>query len=105
MEISLEEIFDLVKTEDKYPVEIGKAYLFRTVTHIELGRVKSICGKFATLSDASWIADTGRYHNLLKTGEFSESAEIEPYTYASTVNIDSCVNFAEWPFDLPRNQK
>ena len=62
----------------KSPVEIGKAYLFRTVTHIELGRVVAICGDFVTLEDASWVADTGRYHNALRDGLLRRRAGFVP---------------------------
>ena len=84
------------------PVEIGQSYLFRTVTHIEVGRVSKICGDFVTLEDSSWIADTGRYHDCLRDGTFSE---VEPYPITSTVNLGSLINFAPWPHDLPKAQK
>lgn len=84
------------------PVKIGEAYLFRTVTHIEVGRVTEICGDFVTIEDASWIADTGRYHDCLKNGVFSE---VEPYPISSTVNLGSLINFAPWPHSLPKEQK
>ena len=84
------------------PVEVGSAYLFRTVTHIEVGRVKSICGNFITLEEASWIADTGRYHDCLTKGVFNE---VEPYPITTTININSLINFAPWPHSLPREQK
>lgn len=86
----------------KSPVEIGKAYLFRTVTHIEVGRVLSICGDFVTLEDASWIADTGRYHDCLVKGVFSE---VEPYPNTTTINMASMINFAPWDHNLPKEQK
>jgi hypothetical protein len=96
------ELASIFSTEKKSPVEIGKAYLFRTVTHIEVGRVKSICGDFVILQDASWIADTGRYHNCLKDGVFNE---VEPYPDTTTVNMAALINFAPWPHDLPKEQK
>ena len=87
------------------PVEVGKAYFFRTVTHIELGRVVKVVGKFAFLEDSGWVADTGRYSELLKTGEFDDQAEFEPYPGLTAVNIDSMINFVPWPHKLPRDQK
>jgi len=84
------------------PVEIGRAYLFRTVTHIEVGRVTAVNGVFITLGDASWIADTGRYHDCLKNGTFSE---VEPYPVSTTINSSSLINYAPWPHELPRKQK
>lgn len=84
------------------PFEIGEAYLFRTVTHIEVGRVKRITGQFVELEDASWIADTGRYHNCLRDGVFDE---VEPYPLYTGVNTQSLINYAPWPHKLPKEQK
>lgn len=80
----------------------GTAWLFRTVTHIEVGRVKRVIGPFVELEEASWIADTGRYHDCLKSGVFSE---VEPYPIYTGVNTASLINYAPWPHDLPREQK
>lgn len=87
---------------DASPFEVGKAYLFRTVTHIEVGRVKRLVGQFVELEDASWIAHTGRYHDCLVTGVFDE---VEPYPILTGVNTQSLVNYAPWPHALPREQK
>jgi len=84
------------------PVEIGKSYLFRTVTHIEVGKVKSVHGNFITLEQASWIADTGRYHDCLAKGVFNE---VEPYPDTTTVNASSLINYAPWAHSLPTEQK
>ena len=84
------------------PVVIGEQYLFRTVTHIEVGRVVSVCGNFITLEDASWIADTGRYHDCLAKGVFDE---VEPYPISTTINSSSLINYAPFPHGLPREQK
>ncbi len=91
--------------QSSIPFEVGKAYLFRTVTHVELGKVESICGAFVTLSTASWIADTGRYHDLLKSGVFDDNAEIEPYPNGTIVNTSALINAAPWPHSLPTEQK
>ena len=97
----LANIFSGEKTKE-YPVEIGKAYLFRSVTHIEVGRVVKLTGSFAKIEDASWIADTGRYHNCLKNGTFNE---VEPYPDYSEINLDSLINLAPWNHPLPKDQK
>lgn len=86
----------------EYPFKIGEAYLFRTVTHIEVGRVKRIVGQFVELEEASWIADTGRYHDCLVKGVFDE---VEPYPVFTGVNTQSLINYAPWPHSLPREQK
>jgi len=84
------------------PVKIGESYLFRTVTHIEVGRVKAVDGVFITLEQASWIADTGRYHDCLANGTFSE---VEPYPDVSVINSSSLINYAPWDHSLPTEQK
>lgn len=84
------------------PFVVGESYLFRTVTHIEVGRVKAIKGQFVELEDASWIADTGRYHDCLAKGTFNE---VEPYPLYTGVNTQSLINYAPWPHNLPREQK
>jgi hypothetical protein len=89
-------------SKDEQPIEVGKAYLFRTVTHIELGRVEWIRGNFAKIVDASWIADTGRYHDCLKNGTLNE---VEPYPRYSCVHLPSLINFAPWDHELPTEQK
>lgn len=99
---TLQRPVDSVAGKAKIPVEIGEAYLFRTVTHIEVGRVKSVMGAFVTLEDASWIADTGRYHYCLRDGVFND---VEPYPLTTTINSSSLINFAPWPHKLPKEQK
>ena len=108
MEITLNELKDLFvcsEKENDLPFLVGHSYLFRTVTHIELGRVVRIIGQFIELEDASWIADTGRYHDLLRDGIFSKDSEVEPYPLYTGVNTQSLVNYAPWPHALPREQK
>lgn len=98
----LVEIFGSKKEENQTPFEVGKAYVFRTVTHIDLGIVKRVIGSFVELTDASWIADTGRYHDFLKNGT---PREVEPYPDFCGVNINSLCDYAPWGHDLPRSQK
>ena len=98
----IKEIQNLNMGNSELPFVIGESYLFRTVTHIEVGRVKRIVGQFVELEDASWIADTGRYHDCLRDGTFSE---VEPYPLYTGVNTQSLINYAPWPHKLPRDQK
>lgn len=82
-------------------LEIGKSYFIRTVTLYQVGRVVAVSGQFVKLEDASWIADTGRFADALKTGNFSE---IEPVG-ESYINLTSIID--AFPFDhkLPTSQK
>jgi hypothetical protein len=84
------------------PFDIGKKYLIRTVTHIDVGQVTEIIGDFVRLKDASWIADTGRYHDCLSKGIFNE---IEPYPSEVTINCSAIIDFSEWNHTLPTEQK
>ena len=84
------------------PFEVGKAYVFRTVTMINLGKVKKIVGDFVVLEEAGWIADTGRYSQLLSKGTMNE---FEAYPDISIVNLLALVDAQPWPFELPRETK
>ena len=59
------------------PWEIGKSYLIRTVTMIQHGKVIDVTDKEIVLTDAAWIADTGRFHDFI-TGKCPPS-EVEPF--------------------------
>lgn len=87
-------------------IEVGKSYLFRTVTHIELGEVDTIDGDLVKIINASWIPDTGRYHDALKNGIESQlNSEIEPYPEFSIINLGSLINISPYNHPLPTEQK
>lgn len=81
---------------------IGEAVFIRTITYHSVGRIVNISDKFLTLEDASWIADSGRFHNALRDGTLSE---VEPIIGSYRVNIDSIIDVCEWKHPLPREQK
>ena len=64
------------KCAQDHPWVIGKAYLIRTVTMIQTGRLVAVTPQELVLEDAAWIADTGRFADALKTGKFNE---VEPF--------------------------
>ena len=82
---------------------IGGMYQFRTVTHIITGRLVSIHHDGLRVTDAAWIADTGRYAQAVASGDY---AEVEPYPEGSTVIVSwaAMVDAVEIP-KLPRTQK
>lgn len=82
-------------------LEIGKSYLIRTVTLYQVGRVVAVSGQFVKLKDASWIADTGRFADALKSGEFSE---VEPVG-ESYINLGSIIDAFPFVHTLPKTQK
>lgn len=63
-------------SKSKSPYEIGKNYLIRTATMIDVGRLVEVTDQELILEDAAWIADTGRFNEALKNGTFNE---VEPF--------------------------
>jgi len=86
----------------------GKNVFVRTITHYYTGVLAGqIDGQHMTwleLTDAAWIADTGRFSDALATGSLEE---VEPYPDDLPVYLSSgaIVDICEWPHDLPRVRK
>ena len=59
------------------PFKEGDAIIIRTVTLIDLGRVVAIGSDFITLTDGGWVASTGRFSEMLKTGVLDEFERID----------------------------
>lgn len=81
---------------------IGKGVFVRTVTCYYTGRLLAVDENFLLLSEAAWIADTGRFTNALSGGTLNE---VEPYPDEVLVNRAQVVDVCEWLHDLPRAQK
>ena len=84
------------------PLSVGRAVIVRTVTLYYTGRVASVKASEVVLTDAAWIADTGRWHNALKDGTLSE---VEPFVGPVSINRGSIIDVTEWKHALPRSQK
>lgn len=82
-------------------IKKGKAYFFRTVTYHLIGKVVKQEENFVELSNASWIADSGRFMNTIKDGILSE---VEPVGIAY-INLDGVTDFFPWIHPLPTTQK
>jgi hypothetical protein len=65
-----------VPTPRVTPYVIGSPYFIRTVTFHYTGRLVMVTDQELVLEDAAWIADSGRFADALKTGEYEE---VEPY--------------------------
>ena len=83
-------------------LNVGNAVLIRTVTLYHVGRIVNVDEKFITLDDASWVADTGRFSNALKTGELTET---ELFLNPVMVAIAAIVDITSWPHPLPTATK
>lgn len=91
------------KEISSYEDLIGEKLFFRTVTFHCVGEVKKIVGRFACLKNASWIADTGRFSDFIKSG-LQTSTEVEPVG-EQFLNLDTVVDFFPWKHSLPNKQQ
>ena len=93
----------LVAAPVESPYEIGKHYLIRTVSMIDTGRVVAVTPLEIVLEDACWIADTGRFADALKAGDFSE---VEPFPADRRVilNRSAVIDAVQIP-EFKRSQK
>jgi hypothetical protein len=94
----------MTKEECVQQFQVGQKVFVRTVTNYLTGEIVSVNGDFVNLKDAAWIADTGRYADALKSGDFSE---VEPYpeNMQPFFNMQSVVDGGFIEFDLPKVQK
>lgn len=83
------------------PFKKGRAYFIRTVTYHLIGVVKTITGDFLELDEASWVADSGRFMQAIKSGNLNE---VEPVGEA-VVNLNSITDAFPWNHALPKEQK
>ena len=90
------------KCAETSPWIIGKAYLIRTVTMIQTGRLVVVTPQELVLEDAAWIADTGRFADALKTGNFNE---VEPFPDGQVIVGRGAVIDAVQIAKTPREQK
>ena len=81
---------------------IGTNVFVRTVTHHHTGRLAAVDEGFLLLEDAAWIADDGRFADVLATGELNE---VEPFPGACLVGRGAVIDVCEWLHELPRTQK
>ena len=85
------------------PWVVGKAYLIRTVTMIQTGRLVAVYDKELVLEEAAWVADTGRFNDALSKGTLNE---IEPFPDGPViVGRGTICDAAIWSHPLPRKQK
>lgn len=83
------------------PWKLGKNYFIRTVTMHLTGKLIFISDKELVLDDASWIADSGRFHDALKTGKLNE---VEPFVNEIIINRGSIIDATIWNHLLPNEQ-
>lgn len=76
---------------------VGQQYLIRTVTFYYTGKLEAVTDTDLVLSNAAWIADTGRFGECLKTGSLNE---VEPFVGNVIVSRGVLVDATVWPHKL-----
>lgn len=87
-----------------HPYSVGENYFIRTVTFHFTGKLIEVYPEELVLLEASWIADSGRYADALKSGNFSE---VEPYPEGRKVVVGrgAIVDASIQDTPLPRKQQ
>ena len=81
---------------------VGNSYFFRTVTYHLIGKVVAqYADGLIELEGASWVADSGRFMQAIKSGTLNE---VEPVGKAY-INPNSVTDFFPWVHALPVEQK
>jgi hypothetical protein len=94
------------QTNKAHPFEIGKNYFIRTVTMSHVGKLEAVYDDILVLSSASWVADTGRFGNAMKSGlEAIDSSEIEPFVNNIFIGRGALIDMTIYNFPLPTKQK
>ena len=78
------------KLEDKGPWQIGKKYFIRTVTMYLTGELVSVHPQELVLKEAAWIADSGRFNEVLK--DITKCKEVEPFNDIVIVGRGSIID-------------
>jgi len=85
-----------------HSMKVGTSVFIRTVTMFYTGRIKAITASDVELTDAAWIADTGRFNEFLKNGTFNEC---EPFPSGVIVPRGCIVDISPWNHTLPNSVK
>jgi len=88
--------------ESKTAFVIGKKYFIRTATYHVVGLLTGVYKNELVLSNASWIADSGRFNAALISGNFEE---IEPFVNDVIVSRGGIIDATEWTHELPSKVK
>jgi hypothetical protein len=98
----IQSIFKTKAAKRETLCEAGRKYFIRTVTHHYTGHCTKCTHDFIEINDAAWIADDGRFHNFLKTGDANE---VEPFINPVRIPVGCVVDVTEWQHALPRTLK
>lgn len=100
--MKLASVFSAKGNSDNSLWVLNEKYFIRTVTMHLVGRLEKITDKELLLSNASWVADSGRFHVALEKGTLDE---VEVFPNDVIVNRDSIVDATVWSHSLPDKSK
>lgn len=91
--------FYLGGASPEHPYPVGHNIFVRTVTMHYTGKLIRVTDGELVLTDAAWIADSGRFHVALATGELNE---VEPFPDGEVIVPRSAIiDVSRWLHDLP----
>jgi len=90
------------KVNPVYPYEIGKNYMFLTVTRYYTGTLVDVTPTELVISNAAWVAHTDRYSNALNTGVLRS---VEPIPGQVILGRGGMIEISEWTHTLPKDVK
>lgn len=94
------------ESSKSHPFEIGKHYFIRTVTMSHVGKLEKVFDDTLVLSNASWVADSGRLSDAMKSGlESLSSTELEPFVNDLIIGRGALIDMTIYNFPLPTKQK
>jgi hypothetical protein len=89
-----------------HPFKIGENYFIRTVTMSHDGKLEAVYDDILVLSSASWVADSGRLSDAMRSGlESLSSSEIEPFVNDIFIGRGALIDMTLYNFPLPTKQK
>jgi hypothetical protein len=84
---------EAVASEEAGPWKVGAVYHVRTVTFAIAGKLAWVGDKELLFSEASWIADSGRFSDYLN-GNADANLEVEPFPREVIVGRGAVVDAA-----------
>ena len=84
------------------PLRVGASVMIRTLTMHYTGKIAALSRDEVILTDAAWIASSGRWAAALTNGTLDE---VEPYPDPVSINRNSIVDVTPWRHALPRETK
>lgn len=107
--MTVQEVIEVVRAlqtpqvkQSTFPAKVGDTVFIRTVTLYYTGKISEIKGEWITLTEAAWVADTGRFHQFLTEGKCNEFEGIPEHVSIPTGSI---IDVIPWRHALLKGQK